>query len=59
MRYRPKRAWSSNSEELFEIATKMQNDPKTKELILNQMKKVKDKHTYVSRLNDIIVASEM
>ena len=33
-------------------------DPKTKDLILNQMKKVKAKHTYVNRLNDMIEASE-
>jgi hypothetical protein len=37
----------------------MQDDPKTKDLILNQMKKIKDKHTYVNRLTDMITASEM
>lgn len=49
-------AYSSDPKELFEIACKMQNDPKTKDLILNQMKKVKEKHTYVSRLKDMITA---
>lgn len=52
-------AYSSDPKELFEIATRMQNDPKTKDLIMNQMKKVKDKHTYVSRLKDMISAVEM
>jgi hypothetical protein len=52
-------AYSSDPKELFEIANRMQSDPKTKDLILNQMKKVKDKHTYVSRLNDMISAVDM
>jgi hypothetical protein len=52
-------AYSSDPKELFEIANRMQSDPKTKDLILNQMKKVKDKHTYVSRLNDMITAAGM
>jgi len=47
-------AYSSDPKELFEIASKMQNDPKTKDVILKQMKMVKDKHTYVSRLKDMI-----
>jgi hypothetical protein len=37
----------------------MQDNPKTKDLILNQMQKVKDKHTYINRLNDMIEATEM
>jgi len=52
-------AYSSNTNDLFYIAKDMQDNPKTKDLILNQMKKVKDKHTYVNRLNDMIVAAEI
>jgi len=52
-------AYSSDPAELFYIAKDMQDNPKTKDLILNQMKKVKDKHTYVNRLQDMITASEM
>jgi len=52
-------AYASDTGELFHVACKMQNDPKTKDLILNQMKKVKDKHTYVNRLQDMIKATEM
>jgi hypothetical protein len=37
----------------------MRNNPKTRDLILNQMKKVKEKHTYASRMKDIITACEM
>jgi len=52
-------AYSSNTNDLFYIAKDMQDNPKTKDLIFNQMKKVKDKHTYVNRLNDMIVAAEI
>lgn len=52
-------AYAPNTGELFHIAQKMQNDRRTKDLILNQMKKVKNKHTYVNRLYDMIAASEM
>lgn len=52
-------AYSSDPKELFEIASKMQDDPKTKDIILKQMKMVKEKHTYVSRLKDMISAVEM
>ena len=41
------------------MACEMQNDPGTKDKILNQMKKVKEKHTYVNRVNDIISILEM
>ena len=44
---------------MFYVAKQMQDDPKTKDLILNQMKKVKEKHTYVNRLQDMIDATEM
>ena len=52
-------AYASNPADLFHVAKEMQDDPKTKDLILNQMKKVKDKHTYVNRLQDMIEATEM
>jgi hypothetical protein len=52
-------AYSADTGELFYIAKEMQDNPKTKDLILNQMKKVKEKHTYINRLNDMIEASEM
>ncbi len=52
-------AYAYNTEDLFYVAKEMQDDPKTKDLILNQMKKIKDKHTYVNRLTDMITASEM
>jgi hypothetical protein len=52
-------AYAENSADLFYIAKEMQENPKTKDLILNQMKKVKEKHTYVNRLNDMIIASEL
>jgi hypothetical protein len=37
----------------------MQDDPKTKDKILRQMVKVKENHTYVSRLIDIMKAVDM
>jgi hypothetical protein len=52
-------AYASDTGELFHVACEMQNDPGTKDKILNQMKKVKDKHTYVNRVNDIIGILEM
>jgi hypothetical protein len=52
-------AYAENSSDLLYIAKEMQENPKTKDLILNQMKKVKEKHTYVNRLNDMIAASEL
>ena len=52
-------AYSSNPAELLHVAIEMQNDPKTKDKILNTMKIVKEKHTYVSRIRDIIFASEI
>ena len=47
-------AYSSDVVELFHIACEMQNDPKTKDIILRQMNNVKQNHTYVSRISDII-----
>ena len=52
-------AYAENTADLFYVAKEMQENPKTKDLILNQMKKVKDKHTYVNRLNDMIAVSEL
>ena len=52
-------AYASKSDELFHVAREMQDDPKTKDKILNQMKKIKEYNTYVNRLQDIITASEM
>jgi len=52
-------AYAENPADLFYVAKEMQDDPKTKDLIFNQMKKVKEKHTYVNRLKDMIAAAEM
>jgi hypothetical protein len=52
-------AFHEDPYQLFFVASEMKNDPKTKNLILNQMKKVKEKHTYASRMKDIITISEM
>jgi hypothetical protein len=52
-------AYADNPKDLFYVAKEMQDNPKTKDLILNQMKKVKDKHTYVNRIRDMITAVEM
>ena len=51
-------AYSNDTAELFHIAKEMQEDPKTKDKILKQMKKVKEYHTFVNRLKDIIYISE-
>ena len=52
-------AYAENPADLFYVAKAMQDDPRTKDLILNQMRKVKEKHTYVNRLKDMIAAAEM
>ena len=52
-------AYAADPGQLFYVAKQMQDDPKTKDLILNQMKRVKEKHTYVNRLQDMIDATEM
>ena len=52
-------AYAPNSGDLFDVAIEMQKNPKTKDLILNQMKKIQEKHTYINRVNDIIIASEI
>ena len=43
--------YSDNEQNLFHFAMKNRNN---KELILEQMKIVKEKHTYINRVNDII-----
>jgi len=52
-------AYSEDIVELFYIAKEMQYHSNTKNLILNQMQKIKMQHTYVNRLQDMITASEM
>ena len=52
-------AYSADTAKLFHIAKEMQDDPKTKDKILRQMVKVKENHTYVSRLIDIMKAVDM
>jgi hypothetical protein len=52
-------AYADNTADLFDVAMKMQSDPKTKDLILNQMRKIQEKHTYINRVNDIITAAEI
>ena len=52
-------AYAPNSGDLFDVAIEMQKNPKTKELILNQMVKIREKHTYINRVNDMITAAEI
>jgi len=52
-------AYAPDSGDLFDVALEMQRNPKTKDLILNQMKKIKEHHTYINRINDIIRAAEI
>lgn len=52
-------AYADESSLLFDVAVEMQHSDRTKNLILNQMKKVKDHHTYINRVNDIIRAAGM
>ena len=52
-------AFDEDPYKLFYVASEMRNNPKTKDLVLNQMKKVKEKHTYANRVKDIITAVEM
>jgi hypothetical protein len=52
-------AYAADSGDLFDVALEMQKDEKTKDKILNQMKRVKENHTYINRLKDMIIASEM
>lgn len=52
-------AFHEDPYQLFHVASEMRNNPRSRDLILNQMKKVKEKHTYASRMKDIITACEM
>ena len=52
-------AYAADSGDLFDIAIDMQKDPKTKDVILNQMKWIKEHHTYINRVEDIIKAAEI
>lgn len=52
-------AFAKDSGDLFDVAIEMQNDPKTKDKILNQMKKIQAKHTYINRVSDMIKAAEI
>lgn len=52
-------AYAPESGDLFDVAMEMQKDPKTKDMILNQMKRVKEHHTYINRVQDIIRATEL
>lgn len=52
-------AYAEKSDDLFDVALEMQNDPKTKDLILHQMERIKKDHTYVNRMKDIITAAEI
>jgi hypothetical protein len=52
-------AYAQDSGDLFDVAMEMQRQIKTKDMILEQMKRVKAEHTYVNRIEDIIRAAEM
>jgi hypothetical protein len=52
-------AYHKDPYELFFVASEMRKNPKTKDLVLNQMKKVKEKHTFVQRLRDFIKVSNI
>lgn len=52
-------AFAEDSGDLFDVTIQMQNDPKTKEMILHHMERIKKDHTYINRMNDIIVAAEI
>ena len=52
-------AYAPDSGDLFDVAIEMQNDPKTKQLIMNQMLKIQARHTYVNRVQDIITTAEI
>lgn len=52
-------AFAENSADLFDVTIQMQNNPKTKDLILHHMERIKKDHTYINRMNDIIAAAEI
>lgn len=51
-------AYHSDPYQLFHVACAMKQDIKTPDRILRQMQKIKEKHTYVNRLRDMITAAE-
>ena len=51
-------AYDSDPFHLFDVACKMRANPHTEQRVLRQMTKIKEKHTYVNRLRDMISAAE-
>lgn len=51
-------AYAEDSGKLFDVAIEMQHDPKTKDIILQHMQWIAQKHTYINRITDLITASE-
>lgn len=52
-------AYSADPYELFEVTKQMEARPDIKDIILRQMNNVRDNHTYVSRVYDMLQAWEM
>lgn len=52
-------AYHADPYQLFDVAMKMKADPGTPDRILRQMKKIREKHTYVNRLRDMITVAEI
>lgn len=52
-------AFDEDPYKLFFIASEMRRNPKSLDLVLNQMIKVKEKHTHVHRMRDFITVSNM
>ena len=52
-------AYHGNPDLLFDVALTMQSDPLTKAKIRRQMIKIKEDHTYVNRVADLIRAAEL
>ena len=52
-------AFAVNSDALFDVALEMQKNPRTLDLILHQMNRIKEDHTYINRMTDIIRAAEI
>jgi len=52
-------AFHSDPYALFDVACEMKHDPQTLDKILRQMTIIKEKHTYVNRLRDMITAAEL
>lgn len=52
-------AYHKDPYQLFHVAYEMRMNPKSKNMILNQMKKVRSKHTHVHRMRDFIAISNM